>query len=145
MNLIDFQSDGWQKIANASGWSELDDLLLGGEDGVIKEVQFSSGEFVDVNLNMNYMNAPRIWMLVQSQNENVPTVEFLFDNVYEVTILPNYELALSTTFNEERVTLFFSGSDKMDAVPSVPKIVCSSMFYRIPQTPLLGPGGFSYF
>lgn len=138
MTETDLNARGWFRISNLADWRGLDELLLGGEDGVIKEAHFSQGEYVDNDLNMVYDQSPSIQMLIQMQNERVPSAEFLFGAVKEISLYTTQELELSAVFSDEGVTVFFSNVGDLASPANPSKIVCGTVYYRIPDPPLLG-------
>lgn len=138
MEYTQVKNEGWRTIGNSDDWQCLDETLLGGEDGVIKEVHFSHGEYVDSNLQMIYSGSPRIWILIQMQNTTIPSIEFLCEGIVAFEVFPNQELEMSIHFENEETILYLASTNIHENKHLISKVVCKSVFYRVPDPPLFG-------
>jgi hypothetical protein len=125
------QENGWIKIASIDDWGSVDGLIKGGHDGVIKDLHWSHGEYVDPELNMVFDGKPTIWILLQLQNEPVSSAEFLLTGVEEFHLSLQHELVFGAEIRPESVNLQLSGNGRS-------YIQAQEIFYRIPEPPLLG-------
>ena len=135
---INADVESWIFIKTYEDWSKLDDHFLGFRDGVIKDLHWSHGEYVDESLNMVYLDSPIVWLLIQFQNEGFSSIEFLLKEVKEFSINVKHELTISIKLNDKSIMLNLSETGDS-------RIFAEELFYRIPNPPLLGKGIFNYF
>jgi hypothetical protein len=131
------QENGWLKITSIEEWGNVDDLIKGGHDGVIKDLHWSHGEYVDTGLNMVFGGDPTVWILIQLQCETVSSIEFLLKGVQELHLNVRDELIMGVDINENSICLNLSGHGQN-------KIVAREILYRISQPPLLGNDNYNY-
>jgi hypothetical protein len=138
MNRLHSQENNWLRIRSNAEWKDVDDIIRGGHDGVIKDLHWTSCDYVDENLNMIFGARPKIWLLLQLQNKPVSSIEFLLTGVEEIYLNPQNELFISEEINED--TAVISLSHFADS-----RIKASCILYRIPDRPMLGNDNFNYF
>lgn len=139
------ETEGWILIKTYEDWNKIDDYFLGFRDGVIKDLHWSHGEYVDESLNMIYTDSPNVWLLIQFQTEDYSSIEFLLTGVEELNINVKHELVISINLNKTIVLNLSEKSSLKLSELSESRISAEKLFYRIPNPPLLGAGRFNYF
>lgn len=137
INELHLSENNWTKIESEEIWSKVDDLVKGGHDGVIKDLHWSHGEYVDKDLNMIFDGRPTVWLLLQLQNEPVSSIEFLLKEVEEIRLNPENELMLSAEIDDKAATLYLSELKQS-------YVKATALFYAIPEPSKLGNSGFNY-
>lgn len=130
------QSDVWVAVKSEAEWVRLESLVGGFHDGVIKEAQWSHGNYVNRSFEMVYAAKPRLWMLIQLQLPEIPTVEMRFLGVQECCILAMKELDATMTLESNAIVISLSSDGKS-------RIVAEECEYRLSGGGLLGAGPFS--
>lgn len=137
-NPVFEKNEEWTSIVTYEKWKSLDDIFLGFRDGVIKDLHFSNGEYIDESLNMIYSDLPTIWMLIQFQNEKFSSIEFLLKRVANLKLDVNHELVISVKLTGKFINLYLSETGSS-------QITAKEILYRIPNPSLLGKKDFNYF
>lgn len=97
------ETKDWTLVKTYEDWNKLDDYFMGFRYGVIKDLHWSHGEYVDESLNMIYLDSPSIWLLIQFQNQYFSSIEFLLNGVKEFRLNVKHELAVSIELNQSLV------------------------------------------
>lgn len=126
----------WYPIRTQADWDRLNAYVCGFHDGVIKEMHWSHGEFVDLAGEMVYGGRPTLWILVQLQLLDFPAVELRFAGVTRCSISTDYELEVSARVDSSciKFSLSSAGSNL---------IIAESCDYRFAGADLLGAGPFA--
>ncbi|MBK8151292.1 MAG: hypothetical protein IPK58_24580 [Acidobacteria bacterium] len=95
-------------------------------DGVIRELIWTGGEYVDSERNMVYAGLPVVWLLVQTQNETIPSIEFRMEEVNDVGLNHKHEFEIDARFGDGTVTLVLSPLGES-------RIQGTRLYYRIPH------------
>ena len=133
--MNDKQPRIWCRLESEVNWRELEGLVAGFHDGVIKEMHWLHGEYVNRSLEMVYAGKPSLWMLIQLQLSETPAVEIRFHGVSECSVSAARELEPTVNFERDSIALALS-SDGHD------RVVAERCEYRLGGLELLGPGTF---
>lgn len=128
-------SGEWRQVRSRNDWNVLDDLIRGGDDGIIKDLHWSNQVFVDSELRMVFDGEPYIGLLIQLQNKPFASVEIVVTDVKELMLDTTHDLSLEIIIEQESITLWLSGEGRS-------RIVGRELFYRLPDRPILGANQF---
>jgi len=132
-NLLN--SGEWRQVLSEEDWTALDDLIKGGDDGVIKDLHWSNQVFVDSDRRMVFDGEPYVGILVQLQNGPVSSVELILTGVREIRLDTTHDLVMRVDVRLELITLWLSGEGRS-------RIVGREFFYRLPAKAILGADRF---
>jgi hypothetical protein len=125
----------WRSLNSPQAWTDLDGLIGGFHDGVIKEIHWSHEEYVNQSLEMVFAGRPKLVVLIQLQLAKVPTLELRFSGVRECCINADKELDATALFDAGLISLLLSADGEN-------RIVGELCEYRYTGSELLGPGPF---
>lgn len=57
-------------------------------DSVLKEMNYSSGSFIEEDLNMIMVNNPKAHLIFQRQESELPMIELLIEDIININIKP---------------------------------------------------------
>ncbi len=79
----------WHDIKSKKDIDELMDIFESFHDGCIKELKYSSGEFVAKNLSMNPINTKRnLSIIFQRQWKDPSVIEIVFEKINKLNLVP---------------------------------------------------------
>jgi hypothetical protein len=128
-------SGEWRQISSEEEWRSLDEIIKGGDDGIIKDLHWSNQAFVDSELQMVFGGEPYVGILVQLQNEPVSSVELVLTGVRKIRLDTTHDLILSVEVLSDLIILWLSGEGRS-------QIMGRELFYRIALKPTLGGNRF---
>ncbi len=128
------QTDSWIPIENSTQWHQLAESCDYFEDGVVRELSWTGGEYVDANRQMNFKGLPFVWLLIQTQNASAPAIEFL--------VMDAVEIRLDHSFAPEFNMVFGANGILFELSPSGAGFIRGAqLFYRMPERQSLGETG----
>ncbi|MBK7706226.1 MAG: hypothetical protein IPN69_20760 [Acidobacteria bacterium] len=127
----DNQTNSWIQVNCRARWDQLAESCDYFEDGVVRELSWTGGEYVDGNFQMIFAGSPVVWLLVQTQNAKAPAIEFRIEDVVEIQLDHRQEPEFNTVFGDDEILLELSGGGGS-------LIRGARLFYRIKDRPLLG-------
>jgi hypothetical protein len=133
--LDTLETGSWLRIQSAEEWQRVDELIKGGDDGIIKDLHICSRDYVDGSGSLFYEGGPDLWLLIQLQDPETPAVEFFIRRMKKFSWDPGNIIEIEALFSASTVRLSLSPS-------GIDYVVGEEIFYRIAEPPRIGPGIF---
>jgi len=94
----------WVSVATQDDWARLNDIARGFHDGVVRQFGCLGGDYINEHLELVYGAGSRLWLLIQLQCKEAPTVELLFTGVLHYDYDPRRDAQALMDFKAGQVS-----------------------------------------